>query len=145
MYPENKTKKSKSNNNLSKKHSVDLGNFSSNHFKRYMIWNILAKEKMHGYNFVLNEWTKKVQKYQDRFTKSEQTAKHDLVCKPFTPPRPSKISEKTWSTKVKPFLTSHLWYKAMLKIWKKSWKPFTIYQLNSTANPAHFYKLWPAN
>ena len=63
---------------------------------------------MHGYNFVLNEWTKNVQKYQDRFTKSEQTAKHDLVCKPFTPPRPSKISEKTWSTKVKPFLTSHL-------------------------------------
>ena len=30
--------------------------------------------------------------------------------------RPSKISEKNWSTKMKPFLTIHLWYKAMLKV-----------------------------
>ena len=28
-----------------------------------------------------------------------------------TPPRPSEISEKNRSTKVKPFLTSHLWCK----------------------------------
>ena len=53
-----------------------------------------------------------------------------------TPPRPSEISEKSWSTTVKPFLTSHLWYKAMLKVWRKSWEPFRIYQLTSTANLA---------
>ena len=49
-------------------------------------------------------------------------------------PRMSEISEKNWSTKS--FLTSHLWYKAMLKVWKKSWKPFRLSQLTSTANPA---------
>ena len=37
---------------------------------------------------------------------------------------------------MKPFFTSHLWYKAMLKVWKKSWEPFRIYQLTSTANSA---------
>ena len=37
-----------------------------------------------------------------------------------TPPRPMEISKKNWSTKVQPFLTSHLWYKALLKIWRKS-------------------------
>ena len=57
----------------------------------------------HRYNFVLNEWTKNFQKYKDRLTKSEQTAKHDLVCKPFTPPRSLEISGKNWSAKVKPF------------------------------------------
>ena len=30
------------------------------------------------------------------------------------PPRPSDLSKKNWNTKTKPFLTSHLWYKAML-------------------------------
>ena len=50
----------------------------------------------------------------------------------YTPPRPSEISEKNWSTLLKPFLTSHLWYKAMLKVWRKSWEPFRIYQLTST-------------
>ena len=59
-----------------------------------------------------------------------------------TPPRLSEISEKNWSTKAKPFLTSHLWYKAMLKVWRKSWEPFRIYQLTNTANPAQFHKLW---
>ena len=34
----------------------------------------------------------------------------------FTPPRPSEISEKNWSTWAKPFLTSHLCYKDMLKV-----------------------------
>ena len=37
---------------------------------------------------------------------------------------------------MKPFLTSHLWYKAMLKVWRKSCEPFRIYQLTSTANSA---------
>ena len=31
----------------------------------------------------------------------------------------------------------------MLKVWKKSWEPFRIYQLTSTANPAEFTKSWP--
>ena len=53
-----------------------------------------------------------------------------------TTPRPPDISMKNWRAKVKPVLTSHLWYKAMLKIWEKSWEPFRIYQLTSTANPA---------
>ena len=53
-----------------------------------------------------------------------------------TPPKPSEISMKNWSAKVKPVLTPHLWYKAMLKVWRKSWEPFRIYQLTSTANPA---------
>ena len=53
-----------------------------------------------------------------------------------TIPRPSEISRKKWSTKAKPFLTSHLWYKAMLKVWTKSWELFRIYQLTSTGNPA---------
>ena len=61
---------------------------------------------------------------------------------PNTPPRPSEISEKNWSTYAKPFLTSHSWYRAMLKVWRKSWEPFRIYQLTSTANPAKFHKLW---
>ena len=37
--------------------------------------------------------------------------------------------EKLGGAKVKPVLTSHLWYKAMLKVWRKSWDPFRIYQL----------------
>ena len=36
-----------------------------------------------------------------------------------TPLRPSEISMKNWTTKVKSVLT-HLWYKAMLKVWRKS-------------------------
>ena len=52
-----------------------------------------------------------------------------------TPPGPSDISEKNWSTKVNPFLTTHSWYKAMLKV-RKFWKPFRIYQLTSKANMA---------
>ena len=40
-------------------------------------------------------------------------------------------------------MTSHLWDKAMLKVWKKSWEPFRIYQLTITDNPAQFDKLWP--
>ena len=44
-------------------------------------------------------------------------------------PRPSEISEKNWSPKAKPFLTSYLWYKAMRKVWTKSLEPFIIYQL----------------
>ena len=55
-----------------------------------------------------------------------------------TPPRPSEISEKNWST-----LTSHLWYKAILKVWRKSWEPFRIYQLTSTVNPAQFHNSSP--
>jgi hypothetical protein len=43
---------------------------------------------------------------------------------PHTPPRSSEISMK------------NLWYKAMLKVWRKLWEPFRIYQLTSTANPA---------
>ena len=43
----------------------------------------------------------------------------DCETNPDTPPRPSEISEKNWSTKTKSFLTSHLWYKAILKIWNK--------------------------
>ena len=31
---------------------------------------------------------------------------------------------------------------AMIKVWRKSWEPFRIYQLASTANPAHFTQLW---
>ena len=33
-----------------------------------------------------------------------------------TPPRPSKISEKNLSTKLKPFLTSHILYEEMHKL-----------------------------
>ena len=61
---------------------------------------------------------------------------------PGTPPRPSKISMKNCMAKVKPVLTPHLWYKAMLKVWRKSCEPFRIYQLTSTSNPAQFLKLW---
>ena len=46
-----------------------------------------------------------------------------------TLPRPSEISERNWSTYAKSFLESHLWYTAMLKVWKKFWEPFSIYQL----------------
>ena len=60
----------------------------------------------------------------------------------YTPTRSSEISEKNWSTKAKPFLTSHLWCKAILKVWRKSWKPFRIYQLTSTANPAIICEIW---
>ena len=80
------------------------------------------------------------------FVKVETQSSSDIDCKisshpdqlwiEFTPPRTSEISEKNWSTKAKPFLTSHLWYKAMLKVWRKSWEPFRIYQLTSTANSA---------
>ena len=52
-----------------------------------------------------------------------------------TPPKLSQIIEKNWSTKAKPFLKSHLWYKVMLRVWSKSWEPFRIYLLTSTANP----------
>ena len=58
------------------------------------------------------------------------------------PPWPSETSEKNWSTKAKPFLTSHLWFIAILKVWTKSWEHFRIYQLTSTANSAQFQKLW---
>ena len=38
-------------------------------------------------------------------------------------------------------------YEAMLKVWRKSWEPFRIYQQTSTANPAQFYIVsyseWP--
>ena len=45
-------------------------------------------------------------------------------CKaPFTSPRPSEISEKNWSTWGNLFLTSHLWYKAILKVWKDPGSP----------------------
>ena len=43
-----------------------------------------------------------------------------------TPPRPSK-TVKNWKAEVKPVLTPNLWYKAMLKVWRKSWEPFRIY------------------
>ena len=58
-----------------------------------------------------------------------------------TPPSPSEISEKNWSTKAKPFLTSHLLDEAMQKVRRKSWEPFRIYQLTSSANTAQFHKL----
>ena len=60
-----------------------------------------------------------------------------------TPLRTSEINEKNWCTKVKPFLTFHLRYEAMLKVSRKSWEPFRIYQLTITANPTQFHKLWP--
>ena len=63
-------------------------------------------------------------------------------CPCSTLPRPSEKSEKNWSTQAKSFLTSHLWHKAILKVWKKSWEPFRIYQLTSTANSAHFHPNW---
>ena len=44
-----------------------------------------------------------------------------------TPPRPSEISMKNWKAMVKPVLTFHFWYKAMLKVWRKLWEPFRIY------------------
>ena len=40
---------------------------------------------------------------------------------------------------MKSFLTSHLWYKAMLKVWRKSWEPFRIYHLH-TFSIALYYK-----
>ena len=61
----------------------------------------------------------------------------------YTPPRPSEISEKNWNTKAKPFLTSHLWYKAMLKVWRKSCESFKFYHLTNTDNQAQIWKLWP--
>ena len=33
-----------------------------------------------------------------------------------TPPRLSEISKKNWRVKGQPFITSHLWYKIMLKV-----------------------------
>jgi hypothetical protein len=39
-----------------------------------------------------------------------------------TPPKPSETSKKKWRTKVKPFLTPHLWYT----VWTKLWEPFGI-------------------
>ena len=50
---------------------------------------------------------------------------------------------KNFMSTVKPVLTPHLWYKAMLKVWTKLWEPFRIYQLTSTANPAQFIQLQP--
>ena len=58
-----------------------------------------------------------------------------------TLPRLSEISEKNLSNR-------HFWhpiydtYKAMLKVWRKSWEPFRIYQLTSTANSARFTQSW---
>ena len=37
--------------------------------------------------------------------------------------------------------SGHKQVRKMLKVWKKSWEPFKIYQLTSTANPAIFVKL----
>ena len=50
---------------------------------------------------------------------------------------------KNWRVKARPVLTPHLWYKAMLKVWRKSWESFRIYQLTSTANLVQFTQLWP--
>ena len=50
-----------------------------------------------------------------------------------TPPRSSEISMKNWRAKVKPVFTPHLCYKFMLKVWRKLWESFRIYQLSSTA------------
>ena len=47
----------------------------------------------------------------------------------FTPPKPSEESMTNWSVKVKPVLAPHLLYKPMLKVGRKSWVPFRIYQL----------------
>ena len=38
-----------------------------------------------------------------------------------TSPRPWEMSMKNCRAKVKPVLTPHLWYKAMLKLWRKLW------------------------
>ena len=69
----------------------------------------------------------------------------NILTPPFlvTPHRLSNMSMKKEITNLKPVLTPHLWYKAMLKVWRKSWEPFRIYQLTSTANPAQFIQLWP--
>ena len=48
-----------------------------------------------------------------------------------TPPRPSKISNKNWRAKVKPFLIPYLWY---------SCNNITKYDLNSNFPPFLFYK-----
>ena len=61
----------------------------------------------------------------------------------YTLPRPSEISMKNWRAKMKAVLKSHLWYKAMFKVWRKSWEPFRTYQLTSIANLAKFKQLWP--
>ena len=38
-------------------------------------------------------------------------------------------------------MTSHLWYKAVLKVGRKSWEPFRIYQLTSSRAPRIFFIL----
>ena len=35
-----------------------------------------------------------------------------------------------------------VFYKVLLKIWKRSWEPFRSCLLNSTANPVHFHQNW---
>ena len=47
---------------------------------------------------------------------------------PGTQPRQSEISMKNWRAKVKPVLIPNLWYKSMLKVWRKLWEPFRIYR-----------------
>ena len=44
--------------------------------------------------------------------------------------------------KGEPFLTPHLRYKGMLKVWGTSWEPFIIYQLTSTAISAQITQSW---
>ena len=59
----------------------------------------------------------------------------------YNPNRSSQISMKNWRANARPVLTLHLWYKTILKVWRKSWEPFRIYPLTSTANPAQFTQL----
>ena len=51
-----------------------------------------------------------------------------------TLPRLSEISEKNMSTRQSHFLHPFMIQSHMLKVWKKSWEPFRIYQLTSTTN-----------
>ena len=60
------------------------------------------------------------------------TSRKRILC---TPPRTSEVNEKNWRTKARPFLTSHLWYKAIWKHKETPWSP-----LGSTsylAQPIH--------
>ena len=57
----------------------------------------------------------------------------------YTLPRPSEISEKNWS---KVIVDIAFMSQSHAESMKKSWEPFRIYQLTSTANPAQFHKTW---
>ena len=96
-------------------------------------WGLWGRRRLWGQTCKIQVWN--FSYLFDQTLKSRIVSGSSLEEDKKAAPKPSDINEKDWSTKANPFLTSHLWYKSMLKVWRKSWEPFRIYQLTSTANP----------